>query len=273
MRRAEEQEVFPMPEEKAYLKSSVKLWDALRAKAGLEISRNPKSLRGYDDTILAELRHDLFADDPGAFRRLLADRKIRIEQVLTAFFRATAPFSHMLRRILQMYQMAAAFEGDENLKMAIQLDRMKSNKLEFDLEGFTQQVKVTQNARKWSTNDMWGLNSLLIDQKSDTSDPAQPKSEIDAWLASYRGRDHAFPPLPSFQHTGVPAVDELLLKIEDNLNGFITRGRELFGSYSEISFSRPIPTEAEEQLWPAGTVRSAAHDFWPGPGERATMGH
>jgi hypothetical protein len=164
-------------------------------------------------------------------------------------------------------------------EMAIQLDRMKSNKLEFDLEGFTQQVKaiefgiVTQNARKWSTNDMWGLNSLLIDQKSDTSDPAQPKSEIDAWLASYRGRDHAFPPLPSFQHTGVPAVDELLLKIEDDLNGFITRGRELFGSYSEISFSRPLPTEAEEQLWPAGTVRSAAHDFWPGPGGRATMGH
>jgi hypothetical protein len=252
------------------MRSAVGLWDSLRQSAGLQVSRNPKSLRGYDDVISTQLRMKLFGDAAGNFRKLIVERHISLDHLLTAFLQATAPFSRMLNRILQMYQAAAAVEGQENLKMVIQLDQMKRQKLEFDLEEFTKQVRafeaatLSEQLRFWPQNEMWRLHSVLFPDGRAREDHISPSAPAADWLAHYKGnRTHEFPALPEFQKLGIDWVDELLLKLGDDLNAFLARGRELFGTYSNLSDPISVPVELDDPLWPASVVRVVAHDFWP----------
>jgi hypothetical protein len=257
-----------MPRTKPLVRSSAALWDTLKARAGLKISRKPKALASYDDAIDAQLRTRLGLPATGSFRRLLIEQAVSVEELLTAFLQAAAPFSQMLNRILQLYQAAAAKHGEKNLELAIQFGRLKDQKLKFDLKAFTRQVKViekaliTLNARKWTDNDLFGIQSLIPTDVRSAERPKGSKSAFDTWIADYRTATHSFPAMPPFQRVGKPDLDEFLLTIAYDFNAFISRARELFGTYDGIN-DAILPDEPADRPWPATLVKGAAHDRWP----------
>ena len=111
---------------------------------------------------------------------------------------------------------------------------------------------------------MWGLHSLLFPDSLLPERHALPKTPETDWLTRYRGnRDHDFPHFPGFSDVGVDWVDELLMRIGNDLNAFLARGRELFGTYGNLNKGVRIPAELDDPSWSSSDVERAAHDFWP----------
>ena len=249
-----------------FIQSAPALWSKLIECAGLQLTPDRSSSRGYDDEIYGEIRRAIVGSDPGEFEKLLVDRRVTVEHLLTAFFTATAPFARMLIRILQLYQKAAASKGSTNINISIQTNEM-DGKFEFDLNAFMHQVKltefalITQNMRMWSHDDMWNAVRLL--PENNWSQVKILDDSVRSWIVAYQKRDHEFPSLPPFRRTGVSWIDETLAKLEADLNGIIDRARELFGGYQGIQFDRSLPSEPADLPWSAEDIRRATHDFWP----------
>ena len=249
-----------------FIQSAPALWSKLIECAGLQLTPDRSSSRGYDDEIYGEIRRAIVGSDPGEFEKLLVDRRVTVEHLLTAFFTATAPFARMLIRILQLYQKAAASKGSTNINISIQTNEM-DGKFEFDLNAFMHQVKltefalITQNMRMWSHDDMWNAVRLL--PENNWSQVKILDDSVRSWIVAYQKRDHEFPSLPPFRRTGVSWIDETLAKLEADLNGIIDRARELFGGYQGIRFDRSLPSEPADLPWSAEDIRRATHDFWP----------
>lgn len=256
-----------MQSDSSFIHSTNALWKELVSSAGLQVKAG-KNSRGYDEQIYGEIRQKLFGTEPGDFETLLASHSITVEQLLSTFLTATEPFARMLNRILQLYQKAAASQNSTNIQVSIQTDKM-GGKLEFDLQAFTRQVKaieyavVTQNMRRWSQNDMGTVVGLLTKPNASQRDTVISDQNIAAWVDAYGKRDHEFPALPAFRRTGIPWLDELLRKLEADLNSFIEKGRQLFGWYGAINFSVKLPPDSADEQWPAELVRQYSHDFWP----------
>jgi hypothetical protein len=131
--------------------------------------------------------------------------------------------------------------------MAIQLDQMKRQKLEFDLEEFTKQVRAFEAAtlneqlRIWSQNDMWRLHSVLFPDGRAREHHISPSAPAADWLARYQtNRTHEFPALLEFQKLGIDWVDDLL-KLGDSSNTDLDLHLRQGGAWTNFRTPNGIP--------------------------------
>lgn len=253
------------------LTTSRALWAELQSKAGLTVWSAGK-MPTYDTALEAGLRAELFGGAIGDFGRLLEKNDVPTGRLLTAFFRALAPFSRMMAEVLDMFETAAASRSDNNLRIAIDVDDL-DEPLDFTIDAFREVVRRLERAlvmarkRQWTAHQAWRLDDIILDSGTVPDfyysrveeRPRVESSTMQTWLDGMT-RTHRFARLPAFEPTGVPQFDELVADLRADFDDFHNAARERFGSYSGIAIT-PF-TAPDFQGWEWKLLR-AAHDFWP----------
>jgi len=163
------------------IKETLKLWDYLKSKGGLDI-------KNYDSSIIEELQSELSLPIGADFEKQLKDENITIENFIVSFFKVVEPFSEMMSDLLLMFENAGAKTSNNNLNIELNFDNLKSD-LKFDLENFKKwiniwrKVKNKYNANLWNIELIWSLSQIFGYRNYRSQNP-----ELKRWLLEYNER-------------------------------------------------------------------------------------
>ena len=126
------------------LQNGLDVWKAL-LRSGLDLKRL-SGMASYDESIENAIGVRLFPGSRLSLERNLETEFVSTEDFLQAFFDSIQPFAMMLRDSLAMFEAASAQRGDQDLKIAFNLDSA-SPELALTLQHFREAMEYELTCR------------------------------------------------------------------------------------------------------------------------------
>lgn len=188
---------------------SVELWRVIEGAAQFEQV-------AYDKAFKDSIKNTLLIPEDISILDFLSENSIAVEQLIYALLNALEPFAVMMTDLLNMFELAGAQRGDNNISIQLNFDNMK-NSFNFNLEHFKQEVvmieKVTTSLNVFIIDNPWVL-IYPFKNESDIYTRIEPKSdEIIRWIFEYMEKDIWPEFIPRLPLTNIKCLDDNVLKL------------------------------------------------------------
>lgn len=207
-------------------KDATEFWQHLCTIGGLDV-------KNYDYELEADIRRYLVIPEKGDFIKLLHVHSVDIENLISAFFHAAAPFADMMSDLLCLFEQANATLSGKNLMIRFHFDK-RTDALDFDIRHFRhikEKVDKQMVRHLFPRLDRETMGSIEKTVTGDLEINFNEKPEdINAqrWMKEYRDTD-TWPEfdleLPS---TGDYNLDNVLNKLWDIWRAYFKECRRLF---------------------------------------------